>query len=151
MKLQRIKRPAAWVSAILGILLAGTAIQLPGQLSKDEAAAKNVIHGKYLVDDVAGCGDCHTPLNEKGEPDQKRLLQGGPLSFAPLQPVPNWVAAAPAIAGLPGWDDAAAVNLLMTGLNRSGKQARPPMPQFRLSRPDALAVVAYLKSLKPAN
>lgn len=151
MKLKRSKRSALWAAAALGILIAGTAVRLPGQSSKEEATAKNIIHGKYLVDNAVLCGDCHTPFNEKGEPDHNRWLQGATLGFAPLQPLPNWAAVAPPIAGLPGWDDAAAVNFLITGLDTSGKPARPPMPQFRFSRPDAVAMVAYLKSLKPAN
>ena len=151
MKLQKNKWPTLCAAAALGILLAGTAVQLPGQTPKEEAAAKNLIHGKYLVESVVFCGDCHTPLNQKGEPDSARWLQGATLSFAPLQPVPNWTTIAPPIAGLPGWDDTAAVNFLMTGLNRSGKPAQPPMPPFRFSRSDAVAVVTYLKSLKPAQ
>ena len=151
MKLQRKNRPALSAVAALGILLAVMAVRLPGQSPKEEAAAKNIIHGKYLVDNLAICGGCHTPFNEKGEPDHNRWLQGATLGFAPLQPLPNWAAVAPPIAGLPGWDDAAAVNFLITGLDTSGKPARPPMPQFRFSRPDAVAMVAYLKSLKPTN
>jgi mono/diheme cytochrome c family protein len=151
MKLQRKNRPALLAAAALGILIAGTAVRLPGQSSKEEAAAKNIIHGKYLVDNAVLCVDCHTPFNAKGEPDRGRWLQGTTLGFAPLQPVPNWATVAPPIAGLPGWTDAAAVNFLVTGLDSSGKPARPPMPQFRFSRSDAVAIVAYLKSLKPAN
>ena len=151
MKLKRTKRPALWSAATLGILIAGTAVRLPGQSSQEEAAAKNIIHGKYLIDNAVLCVDCHTPFNEPGEPDRNRWLQGATLAFAPLQPMPNWAAAGPPIAGLPGWDDAAAGNFLMTGLDTSGKPASRPMPQFRLSRSDAVAMVAYLKSLKPAN
>ena len=151
MKLQIKYRPVMLALATMGILLAAMEVRLPAQTPKEAADAKNIIHGKYLVDSVAICGDCHTPVNQKGEPDQTRYLQGAPLGFAPLQPVPNWTATAPPIAGLPGWDDAAAVNFLVTGLNRSGKPVRPPMPPFRFSRSDATAVVAYLKSLKAAN
>src|SRR5690242_19241313 len=126
MKLQRKKRSAFLTAAALGILLAAAAVRLPGQSSKEEAAAKNVIHGKYLVENAVLCGDCHTPFNEKGEPAQNRWLQGATLGFGPLHPMPIWAAVAPPIAGLPGWTDAAAVNFLMTGLDTSGKPARPP-------------------------
>jgi hypothetical protein len=37
---------------------------------------------------------------------------------------------------------------MMTGISRTGRPPRPPMPQFRLTRPDAEAVLAYLKSIK---
>lgn len=151
MSSRRSKMTTLRAAIAIGMLLAASAVRLPGQTPKEEADAKNVIHGKYLVDSVAICGDCHTPFNEKGEPDRARYLQGATLSFAPLQPVPNWATTATPIAGLPGWNDAAAVNYLMTGLTRSGRPSRPPMPAFRFSRSDATAIVAYLKTLKPAN
>jgi hypothetical protein len=36
---------------------------------------------------------------------------------------------------------------LTTGIWTTGDRLRPPMPQFRLNRSDAEAVVSYLKSL----
>jgi mono/diheme cytochrome c family protein len=41
------------------------------------------------------------------------------------------------------------VKLLTTGIWTTGNRLRPPMPQFRLNRQDAEAVVAYLKSVNP--
>lgn len=113
--------------------------------------AKLIAHGKYLVTRVAGCTDCHSPHNERGQEIAGRELQGAPLSFQSIHPVPGWVSAAPPIAGLEGWTEGEAVRLLMTGLDRSNKPASPPMPQYRLSRHDAEAVVAYLKSLHAAR
>jgi hypothetical protein len=61
-----------------------------------------------------------------------------------------WAPAAPPIAGLPaGWTEAALVKLLMTGEGRLGTPLAPPMPQFRMTRQDAEAIVAYLKTLPP--
>ena len=59
----------------------------------------------------------------------------------------NWPLQAPRLAGAPPGTDAEMVTLLTTGIWNDGKYLRPPMPQFRLSRQDAEAVVAYLKSL----
>nr|WP_218280320.1 cytochrome c [Verrucomicrobium spinosum] len=39
---------------------------------------------------------------------------------------------------------------MMTGKRPSGAPVMPPMPQIRLKRDEAEAVVAYLRSLKPA-
>jgi mono/diheme cytochrome c family protein len=113
--------------------------------------AKLIAHGKYLVTRVAGCIDCHSPHNERGEEIAGRELQGAPLSFQSIHPVPGWVPVAPPIAGLEGWTETEAVHFLMTGLDRSNKPPGPPMPPYRLSRHDAEAVVAYLKSLPPAK
>ena len=40
------------------------------------------------------------------------------------------------------------MQFFMTGLAPNGQPARPPMPQYKMNRADAEAVVAYLKSLK---
>jgi hypothetical protein len=43
------------------------------------------------------------------------------------------------------------ITLLTTGIwRRPGNYLHPPMPQFRMNRQDAEAVVAYLKAAKPA-
>jgi mono/diheme cytochrome c family protein len=41
------------------------------------------------------------------------------------------------------------IRLLTTGVWTDGNHLRPPMPQFRMSREDAAAVVAYLRALTP--
>jgi hypothetical protein len=41
------------------------------------------------------------------------------------------------------------IKLLTTGIWNTGNRLRLPMPQFRMDRSDAEAVVAYLKSLTP--
>jgi hypothetical protein len=71
-----------------------------------------------------------------------KLTFGSPVKFA------AWADTAPDITGLEGWDTDKAVQLLMTGKDSSGQPPRPPMPQDRMNRGDAAALVAYLKSLK---
>ena len=122
---------------------------LMGQKKKGAPSAATLAHGKYLVENVAGCDDCHTPHNEKGEPIQAQYLQGTLLPFKPAVPMPVWADASPNIAGLPGWDKDAAIKFLMTGIAQNGLPARPPMPQYRLNLQDATAIVAYLQSLQP--
>ena len=110
-----------------------------------------IARGKYLVEAIAKCGDCHSPFNEKGEPVPGKEFKGATLTFKPTTPVPNWADKAPNIAGLRGWEDAAAVKFLMTGIAYNDLPARPPMPQFKMTREDAEAVVAYLRSLSPTS
>jgi mono/diheme cytochrome c family protein len=112
-------------------------------------AAAKIARGKYLVDQVGMCGDCHTPRDERGKPVAAKYLQGAPIGFKPIAPVPVWADKAPAIAGLPGWDDAAAIKFMMTGIAYNDLPPRPPMPPYRFNKQDAEAVVAYLKSLAP--
>jgi len=113
------------------------------------ASAAEVARGKYLVEQVARCGDCHSPHNDKGEPIPGKELHGAALSTKPVTPRPDWADGAPNIAGLRGWDDQDAVKFLMTGLAYNDLPARPPMPQYHLNKEDAEAIVAYLKSLSP--
>lgn len=108
-----------------------------------------VARGKYLVQRVAMCGDCHTPRDDKGMPLPGKELAGAPLGFKPLAPMP-WATTAPEIAGLPGWKDAQIVTFLTTG-KLDGRAPNPPMPEYRLSASDARAVVAYLRTLGVAG
>ena len=106
-----------------------------------------IVRGQYLVEQVAMCADCHSPRNEQGEFDRVHWLQGAPIGFKPIFPMPAWADIAPSIAGIGNEEEEAVVKLLETGLNSQGMLARPPMPTYRLSHSDAVAVVAYLKSL----
>jgi hypothetical protein len=110
-------------------------------------SAAVIARGKYLVDNVGLCGDCHTPRDEKGEFVKDQYLKGTVLDFKPTAPVPVWAEKSPNIAGLPGWDKDAAIKFLMTGVAYNGLPGRPPMPQYRFNQQDAAAIVAYLKSL----
>jgi len=93
------------------------------------------------------CGQCHTPRDSQGNPDRKHWLQGGPVPFMPAEHDSDWPVRVPRIGGTPPADDADMVKLLTTGIWTTGNRLRFPMPQFRMERSDAEAVVAYLKSL----
>jgi mono/diheme cytochrome c family protein len=110
-------------------------------------AASDVVRGKYLVESVAMCGQCHTPRDSKGNLDRSRWLQGAPVPWLPAKPDPNWPLSAPRIGGTPPANDEDLIKLLTTGVWTSGNHLRLPMPQFRMERSDAEAVVAYLRSL----
>jgi mono/diheme cytochrome c family protein len=117
--------------------------------SRAVGQASKVQRGKYLVVEVARCGDCHTPMNDKGEPVTEKWLQGTALMFKPTMDMP-WADTSANIAGLPGWSTQDAVRFFMTG-KYQGHAPKPPMPDYHMARRDAEAVVAYLKSLAPAK
>jgi mono/diheme cytochrome c family protein len=128
--------------------LASAAFLQAAETNISSATAAQIEHGKYLVERVALCGDCHSPRNDKGEFDRTQWLQGELISFKPDHPMP-FAAIAPPIAGLPSFaKDEAALKFLETGTNAAGKLSLAPMPQFRFNHADALAVVAYLRTLK---
>ena len=127
---------------------------MTGQAAQGAKAASNdnrVARGKYIVEGVAMCGMCHTPRTDSGETDSARSLDGAAVWLLPAHPAGNWPLKAPRIAGTPPASDDDMVRLLMTGIWTDGTRLRPPMPQFRMSREDAEAVVRYLRSLTPRS
>jgi mono/diheme cytochrome c family protein len=138
--------PAAAGAAFV---LAGAAVaQSPAAQPATDHGGGSVEHGRYLVHDVAMCVECHSPRDDQGNIIQSQEFMGGPIPFRP--PWPNdWAMIAPRNKGLPGYDDALAMRLLTEGaIGRDGKQLRPPMPRFHMSKQDAADVIAYMRSLK---
>ena len=107
----------------------------------------NIEHGRYLAEHVAMCIECHSRRDASGNILPSDVFEGGPIPFAP--PWPNdWANRAPRNKGLPGYSDEQALRLLTEGaIGRDGKQLRPPMPRFRMTRQDAADVIAFLRSL----
>src|SRR3954464_5851133 len=103
--------------------------------------------GRYLVEEVAKCSECHTPRKPNGELDANAWLGGAPIWIRPVAPIPNWADRAPALAGLPSFTDEQAEKVLENGTGPNGEALRAPMPSYPLTHSDALAIVAYLKSL----
>lgn len=112
---------------------------------KPRAAAPALVkRGEYLVNEVARCGDCHTPRDPQGKLDFTRHLQGAPMWFKPTR-AGEWEDKAPDItmSGKAGkWTEDKMVKFLSTG-----EKSDPPMPAYKLTVEDARAVTAYLRSL----
>ena len=120
--------------------------QPPSAGSLVAGLAGNVERGRYLVERVAMCNECHSTRDMGGRIMPGREYMGGNIPFSP--PWPNdWAAVAPRNAGLPGYTDAAAMRLLTEGsIGRLGTRLRAPMPQFRMTPQDAADVIAFLRS-----
>ena len=117
------------------------------------AQDEKVARGKYLADEVARCQDCHTPhLMGSGEPVKSAWLKGTQLDYVKIEPVPGWRSKTPDITSggaiFANWGEDGVVKFLETGRNPRGNKAGPPMPPYNLSHEDAVAIAAYLKSLK---
>ena len=149
----------AWLAASLVALCSGVpsaAAQTTARQKNDpqrqnaaSGGAVDVARGKYLVESVVVCGQCHTPRDSEGNPDPRRWLQGGPVPYQSATPNSDWPQMVPRIGGTPPGTDADMVKLLTTGIWNTGARLRLPMPQFRMDVGDAQAVVAYLKTVKP--
>jgi len=141
-------RTAGLVFALIGLTVAGSGTTPAKEVTGSNCNATLVARGKYLVEGVALCGRCHTPVDDTGEPDRARWLMGAPVELRSTVPVRDWAIVAPRLAGLPPGTDAEFMMLLMTGVSRTGRPPQPPMPRFQMTHADAEAVLAYLKSLK---
>jgi hypothetical protein len=133
----------------LAVVMSFLAFKSTNAADIDGAKAAQIKRGQYIVERVGMCADCHTPRTEKGEFNRSLWLQGNALDFRPMHPIPGFALVAPQIAGLPTLPtDELAIRFLETGTNAAGKLSAPPMPSVRLEPEDAMAVVAYLRSLK---
>ncbi|PYX46306.1 MAG: hypothetical protein DMG83_07755 [Acidobacteria bacterium] len=81
---------------------------------KNNANIALVNRGRYIVEDVAVCSQCHTPRNSAGDLERGQWLEGAPLWLLPAQPMGDWPLQAPRIAGSPGGSDADMIRLLTT-------------------------------------
>jgi len=113
-------------------------------------ASAEVERGRYLVEEVAKCTECHTPRKSNGDLDSGAWLQGAPIWIMPVRPIRNWADHAPALAGLPSFTDEQAERVLEKGEGPQGETLRPPMHIYHMKHEDARAIIAYLKSIPPA-
>ena len=140
------------------LMLAGTATQSTkaqvkqakktGESTANLKSPALIERGKYIVENVAMCERCHTPRDENGNAERSNWLKGGPIQLTQTYPTPTWATREPRIAGAPPGTDEQFITLLTTGISRTGAPPALPMPPFRMTREDAEAVLAYLKSLR---
>ena len=131
-------------AAALGAMLAGA-----------RAADPQIERGKYLAS-FSGCMDCHTPGYFFGKPDMARHLGGSEVGFEmPGLGVFHGPNLTPdKETGLGNWTNEQIVKALQEGVRPDGRILAPIMPWralASLTKEDALAIVAYLKSLPPVR
>jgi mono/diheme cytochrome c family protein len=120
-------------------------------LSSGAQAQDQIARGKYLTA-FGGCNDCHTPGYFFGKPDMTRHLGGSEVGFE----IPGLgVFHGPNLTpdketGLGGWSDAEIVMAIQTGVRPDKRVLAPIMPWkalAQLTKDDAMAMVAYLRSI----
>lgn len=125
--------------------LAAAALALPA--ASPAVSETPLERGAYLVQTIAACGNCHTPIGEAGFEADKELAGRMVIEF------PEFTAFAPNItpAGrVAGWSDDELKRAIREGLRPDGSLIGPPMPipLYRdLSDSDLDAIVAYVRSL----
>ena len=149
----------ATAALAVAALLAGLALleplQAAAQSAKPPSTRAEIARGKYLVG-FGGCIDCHTPGYFFGKPDIPRALAGSEVGFE----IPGLgVFYGPNLTpdketGLGSWSKEQIVTALQKGLRPDGRQLVPIMPWkafANLTKADANAIAAYLRSLPPLS
>jgi Cytochrome c len=121
------------------------------QKNAAQAPAQSAVErGRYLVEDVAMCEECHTPRDAGGNLDESRRLQGAQIWIMPVHANPNWANNAPPLAGFGGYTDEQGEDVLEKGVGPNGETIRQPMHIYHMNHADAQAIIAYLRSLSSA-
>src|SRR6266487_6403531 len=55
-----------------------------------QASDPKLERGKYLVEEVARCQECHTPKLESGDFDKAQWMKGATLNIAPTTTITGW-------------------------------------------------------------
>ena len=111
--------------------------------------------GKYLVEGILTCGNCHTPRGPKGVLDTANRHAGGPqlwetheYKVRPSNITPD------KDSGIGGWSAAQVKAGIRDGKRPNGQQMSPQMPYgfYKIFTPaDLDAVVAYVQSIPPVS
>ncbi|MEO6985642.1 MAG: c-type cytochrome [Paralcaligenes sp.] len=124
-------------------LLAGQGV---ASWAQDDAL---LMRGKYLMEGVVACANCHIARDDKGHPLFSKGLSGGMLfddtafkAYAPnITPDPQ--------TGIGNWTDVQLARAIREGIRPDGTLIGPPMPvpfYRNLSDADLAAIIAYLRA-----
>jgi mono/diheme cytochrome c family protein len=118
-------------------------------------AETQVERGKYLMDGIVACGNCHTPKGpDDSSPVADMELAGGYVIVTPMfrAVVPNITLDKE--TGIGNWTDDQIIDAIRNGKRPDGTTIGPPMPIafYRdMSDSDVRAIVTYLHTVKPIH
>jgi len=107
--------------------------------------------GRYLVETLAGCGNCHTPRGPNGPLTDKKFAGGEIIKHEDFTAVVANIT--PDLeTGIGRWTDREIITAIREGRRPDGSLIGPAMPSrsYRhLADEDVEAIVAYLRSVPP--
>jgi mono/diheme cytochrome c family protein len=130
-------------TAVLLVTTAGTAL-----------AQAPVERGKYLVNTIMTCQNCHTPKGERGAPVLERDLSSGLSWDEPPFKVTASNITQDKETGIGNWSDADIKRALQKGERPNHTRLAAIMPSdfYEILTPNDLdAIVAYLRTVKPVK
>ena len=132
--------------AALGLVL-GAVATLPAQ------AESRLERGRYLMQSVVACGNCHTPQGPNGPLPGMELAGGLKIEDKPFTAYSSNITR-DEDTGIGNWTDAQIITAIREGQRPDGSLIGPPMPigLYRdMSDNDVKAIVAYLRAAKPVK
>ena len=107
-------------------------------------------HGRYLVETVAGCGNCHTPRLPDGTPDSSKNLAGAFVIEEPVFKAYAQNITPDMETGIGSWTEDQIVDAIRNARRPDGTFMGPPMSfgwYRNMSDTDARAIAKYVKSV----
>jgi mono/diheme cytochrome c family protein len=114
------------------------------------SAQSPVERGRYLVDTVMTCHNCHTPKGPAGDVVDKALSGGLTFDEPPFTVTASNITPDKE-TGIGAWTDAQLKTFMTTGVRPNGVPVAPLMPTgyYKILTPNDLdAIVAYLRTVK---
>jgi hypothetical protein len=136
----------------------------PPDAPPDGGGQSQVERGQYIMNVLANCTFCHTPLRADGTRDTDKLMAGvdcfADITSATFTDDGDGVGCistrnlTPHASGLGGKTDEQIKNAFRNGIRTDGKKLAPLMPYWifhNMTDADADAVVAYLRTVPPVD
>src|SRR5207244_11680041 len=139
--LERNPMGRAFVAIVVSLLL----FAAPGR------AESQIERGRYLVDTLAACGNCHTPKGPNGPLPGKKFAGGDVIKHADFTAVTPNITPDPE-TGIGRWTDHQIFLAIREGRRPGGSLLGPAMPtrSYRnIADEDVKAMIAYSRSVPP--
>jgi mono/diheme cytochrome c family protein len=138
-------------------------IQPPAAQTQDRAPASQqsaaaladparIEHGRYIVETIGGCGNCHTPHLPDGSLDESMALAGAFVIEEPVFKAYARNITPDMETGIGSWSEDDIVKAVREAVRPDGRVLGPPMSFHyynKISDNDAYAIAAYLKTVRP--
>lgn len=132
------------------VAFASTLLLLSSSAAIAQDRAQMLAHGKYLVETIAGCGNCHTPRNADGSFKEDMQYAGAFVIEEPVFKAYARNITPDRETGIGDWSEDDIVRAIRDGVRPDGRVLGPPMSfiWYRdMSDTDAHAIAAYLKTV----
>ncbi len=163
-----VVRVLGGVGALVALAVLGIAVKFfilspslrPAPTVSAPKTPEAVAHGKYLVDHVAGCLGCHSPVQDDKPGDypvEGKLGAGrdfGPFPGSKMRFRAHNLTSDKE-TGIGNWTDGEVLRAMREGIGQDGHVLFPQMPYpvyaQTLSDADALDIIAYIRTLAPVK